>query len=446
MILIQIAATLGDLLVQRSLRIEYKWSTRRSLLAGTISATLAVLVVLFIVDRVAPFEFTALCFDGTKMGACCMWERDSDGVERKVCGTSYDEKPQGFVNMLPAMMKYKLLLLNGVSGVAYSVCNTLLLKHYPGQILKVNATLVSTFFIAPIAWMLMPYETERVQPISFSLVFLAIFGATLSTLSPGQFIFWKPHDISGDCNDKEDENGESANDRESVLSERMHLVNGATASEPLPRLPLKKRRRHSRAVSTTFLAASAARDSATISLSFLVMALSSAFWAAMQRWAQVSCGVNHLGFLAIDQIASAPYIFAYILLVSSYPARQFLLWESDQNETFFSSLKRSFRQSTRHKCRGFAILVVAKIFTAVYLIGQFMLLCAFDPALVVLQMSALRVVFSWSATLLTTVLFPNFLQVGSEEKKASMDPRNLTLKLVGSVMLLCVLWGVAYTK
>ena len=106
-----------------------------------------------------------------------------------------------------------------------------------------------------------------------------------------------------------------------------------------------------------------------VSLAFVMMAVSSALWACMQRYAQYTAGVNHLGFLSIDQIYSTPYVvferavreyyplnhFTFSIfqqvhcivrhLISIYPMNRILLWQSDRDEALTESLVVTWKQS-----------------------------------------------------------------------------------------------------
>ena len=175
-------------------------------------------------------------------------------------------------------------------------------------------------------------------------------------------------------------------------------------------------------------------------MAFAMMAVSSALWACMQRYAQYIAGVNHLGFLSIDQIYSVPYIALYVIIISVYPLNRILLWQSDRDESLTDSLSLTWKQSIRNYGKGATLIILGRVFTCFYLVGQFFVLVSYDVTYTFLEMNILRLLISWLCTLVTTFLFPKFLRIAAKEQQETSNPAAIVSKVMGSVLLLCLLW------
>ena len=180
---------------------------------------------------------------------------------------------------------------------------------------------------------------------------------------------------------------------------------------------------------------------ARFAVAFGMMAFSCALWTVIQHYAQIVCGVNHLGFLALDQVAAAPYILLYTAVVSLSPFDRLLLWAPDRmsKETLRESIAHAWRQSSRNHGKGVLLLLASKMLTTLTVAGGFLLVVTFNPATVVLQMSVMRLLMSWVCTVVVIGLFPDFLRISDEEKASEFSVENLLLKLSGSAILICLL-------
>ena len=272
---IQLVATISDVLMQRAYRIEYKNSTRRSLFVGTAIAASVSFVLIPIFSAFVPESFASKCFgDDGRLVDCCSWSSSGDRV-CKLYGS------QGLRTMFRSVFEHPFLLLNGVSAVVYCSSSVILLKHSAGQILKVNATLASTFVITPLIRLLMPYE--NVRPIAPIFVCISILGATLSTISPSQVPF---------CRTFDDGVVDLSRSNRSKADEKRYLLETEAAGFDRPSGLVVPR---TRSLSDVFVGNSSAKASAEVLGAFVLMVASSATWTVMQRYAQSSCGINYLG-------------------------------------------------------------------------------------------------------------------------------------------------------
>ena len=54
--------------------------------------------------------------------------------------------------------------------------------------------------------------------------------------------------------------------------------------------------------------------------------------------------------------------------------------------------------------------------------------------------SFIFILISWLCTLVTTFLFPKFLRIAAKEQQETSNPAAIVSKVMGSVLLLCLLW------
>ena len=364
-----------------------------------------------------PLDLTSKCFEDGGLENCCdHYEEDDlkehDEFDPPRCGLGGPDVSQGVTTALETLYLYPLLLVNGLTAVLYHVAEVILLKHSVGQILKVNACLGSTFLITPIVNVLVPFDD--VAPIPPFLVGLAAVGATLTALSPVQ---WKY--IFSSLGFGRNKTKQEEEEIRPILMEK-----GKD----------EKKKKNEGKMSP--LAAAFA-----LSVAVGVMLFSSALWASFQRYAQMECGVNHTGYVAVDQIVGGVYILVYVACISSEPLKSVLLWKEDVNsgESFTDALSCTVKQSTKNGFRGTILIALAKLFATLRLVGQFYLLVKYNPALVMLEMNIARLLISWIATLVMVIFIPSVLNISEEERKRALDLWMLLLKFVGSSILIGLL-------
>eukprot|EP00940_MAST-03C_sp_MAST-3C-sp2_P001545 g1545.t1 len=308
----------SDTMLQRAFRVEYGGSPRRSIVAATIGAAVVTAILILAIQYLAPQAYTAECFDDGSLEPCCD-DTDTEAVSKRafkhVCGiggsspASYANPPtQGVTTMFVALYRYPLLLVNGLTAIVYHICEVVILKHSVGQILKVNACLGSTFLITPLVRYLVPLEDPA--PIAPLLVLLAAVGATLSALSPVQLRqianTFCPALATTEGNERGPRllSGKAANgDKEASR--------GMASYGARPREKDDKERAEKNGAPLIVQATK-------LSAAFAAMLVASAMWAAMQRYAQVSCGVNHSGYVAIDQVVGGLYILLFVYVISEF--------------------------------------------------------------------------------------------------------------------------------
>ena len=120
-----------------------------------------------------------------------------------------------------------------------------------------------------------------------------------------------------------------------------------------------------------------------------------------------------------------------------------LLWQSDRDEALTESLVVTWKQSFDNYGKGATLISLGRIFTCVYLVGQFFVLVSYDVTYTFLEMNVLRLLISWVCTLITTFLFPKFLHIAKKEQQDTSNPVAIISKVMGSVLLLCLLWVVS---
>ena len=421
-VLVQLFAVSSDTMLQRAFRVEYQGSSRRSILAATIGAAVVTAIAILMFQYGLPLKLTSKCFQDEGLNNCCDHyheddAKDHDEFDPPRCGLGGPDVSQGVTTAFETLYLYPLLLLNGLTAVLYHVAEVIILKHSVGQVLKVNACLCSTFLIPPIVRILVPFD--NVEPIPPLLVCLAAVGATLTALSPVQ---WK---YMFSCF------------RSSAVQDKSLLARNEEEIRPIMMEKGKKKKQEtSVSSSSSSLAAAFA-----LSIAVATMLFSSALWASFQRYAQNECGVNHTGYVAVDQVVGGVYILVYVVSISSEPLKGILLWKEDvdSGESFKDALSRTLKQSTSNGYRGLILIGLAKLFATLRLVGQFYLLVKYNPALVMLEMNITRLLISWIATLVMVVLIPSVLDISEKERERALDTWMLLLKFAGSSILIGLL-------
>ena len=422
-VLVQLFAVSSDTMLQRAFRVEYQGSSRRSILAATIGAAVVTALAILMFQYGLPLKLTSKCFEDEGLNNCCDYyheddARDHDEFDPPRCGLGGPDVSQGVTTAFETLYLYPLLLLNGLTAVLYHVAEVIILKHSIGQVLKVNACLCSTFLIPPIVRILVPFD--NVEPIPPLLVCLAAVGATLTALSPVQ---WK---YMFSC---------FRSSSTTTVQDKFLLARNEEEIRPIMMEKEKKKQETSSSSSSSLAAAFA------LSIAVATMLFSSALWASFQRYAQNECGVNHTGYVAVDQVVGGVYILVYVASISSEPLKGILLWKEDvvSGESFKDALSNTLKQSTSNGYRGLILIVLAKLFATLRLVGQFYLLVKYNPALVMLEMNITRLLISWIATLVMVILVPSVLNISEMERERALDTWMLLLKFAGSSILIGLL-------
>lgn len=468
---VQIVGTLADTLLSRTFRVEFSGSPRRSLIASTIVAAVVTTVGVLLLEFGLPLKYSADCMTQDRGLVPCCGSSYPLALDGSVCAAGAGA-PQGVTNVLRLLYEHPWLLLNGFSAVVYACATVILLSHSIGSILKVNATMFSTFLIAPLLKIFNPESS--VKGIPLVIVVAAAFGATLSSITLPQ-LYWllafpwrllqklcpscrcdENQQFQGVDQEEGEETVEGAADRWRRTAKKAAVVGNAMGAfrapfkihtnarfavgGPPPPLPPQLSRRASMGIEASL----AATGAGSLSLAFFLLAVSMAFWTVMQRYSQDICGVNHLGFVTLDQVASAPYILLYTALVSVPPLRGPMLWEADRlaGETLTESFTHTWREAIRNRGTGMLLLVASRMLMCAAIAGGFLIVVMFNPAIAVMQMSVVRLLVSWVSTTTIILLCPGWLRISSEEKAEALDFTNLLLKLVGSIVLVCVLYVV----
>ena len=215
---------------------RYRGSPRRALIASTIGGGVVATAMVYAFQISLPSKYSAYCMENGELLPCCSW--DEPGSSR--CNIR-SRDPQGMSSAFDSMLNFPFLFLNGVSAIIYCLANVLILRHSAGQILKVNASLFATILIAPLLWIIVPYERDFTPAISFFAVFVAITGATLSTATPVQI-----KNVLYGCLCEEDHQNKDSNDE----FERSSLIPEVSSERQLQRPKLNRNISSSSTMST----------------------------------------------------------------------------------------------------------------------------------------------------------------------------------------------------
>ena len=277
-----------------------------------------------------------------------------------------------------------------------------------GVVLIVMAALTSSFLITPLQHLFRVPVSDAVQP---GAVVLGIIGAVLCVLERNP----KPL-LSGN---------DAVNDASPARDVETTQLQEAQDGSPVE-------------VHWTATAKSLALSSLPLFGSFALLSAAYACYFVVMVYFNDHCSVNPWGYNAFDQVTLPLFIYLTFTFCDLVPIlRRVLLIESDQQERFLDAVKGAFREDvTDSRGAGLATMFLYRLLINGRAIGYSFIATHYDLAAAYLQLTLVRVVFSWLGSLVLVFFAPRFIAAEPEERRKTLDPINLTLKGFGSACIL----------
>lgn len=371
---------------------------------------------------------------------------------------------QGPLTIYRALDLCPLLLVNGLLNIVYYLGEASMYRQPLGVLMLVLAALTSSFIIAPLQeW----FSLDGAKQVSGAAIALGVFGAVCCLVertppSP------PPVFVSDRMTDDEPVPS-SASLRIQGLVESDEDISSSAGGDSLPRFssaaaetaPLNSTDNHrssfgSRGDSlsngknsrssgrptkvnvpcwTPRVRAVWARAKTILPLfgPFLMLSFAYALYFVIMLLYNDRCKINMWGYNAYDQVTFPVYMFAVFFMVDSISVcKRNIRWDERQDESMIESCKVCFKELTDNRCAGlvnmfvYRLLINARAVAYTYITVQYNLSSSY------LELTLIRVVLSWMASLVLVLLLPAFIQSEQLEQQKLKDWLNLLLKVVGT--------------
>jgi hypothetical protein len=439
----QLASVVGDSFGQRCSRVYHGGNRRRFIIALVTVSSIQMFVVLSIIQLALP-DTTKIIYETV------------NGTTTDFCGApehADDDRcyAQGPLTIYRAVELCPFLLFNGVLNLVYYVGEASMYRQSLGVLMLVLAALASSFIIAPLQ---MWFDLDGAKQVNGGAIALGVIGALLCLIER------TPKAAAYLQLPRSDEHLESEGGHPvpSQISLKEHSVNeGSRLNLSDPNAPQQLQGTTPRTGRTGANAAAAGACNRCFAMMaqvkaflpmlapFVLLSFAYALYFVIMLLYNDKCKINMWGYNAFDQVSFPLYMFAVFFIVDFFtPCRENVRWDEQQDDTLWISVKVTFKELTANKGAGlwnmftYRLLINSRAIAYTYITVQYNLSSSY------LQLTLIRVVLSWMASLLLVLLVPRFILSEPLEQLKLRDWVNLTLKFVGTGAIVGSLFIIHY--
>ncbi|KAH3760312.1 hypothetical protein Pelo_7867 [Pelomyxa schiedti] len=472
-VLAQIISTVGDAFGQRVSRIVHKSSRRKLLISLTCMNCVQMFVFLSCCYWMVPAKYTgAVYVDGVEI--MCYQEID---VEHKDMSCTPDTchavpcPPQGPATALVYSYYYPLILLGGFVNWAYYTGEIFLYREALGLLFLVLANLASSFLVNPIMYL---FNLPVTSTIPASVYCLGIVGALLCTIekvgvdfgactrklkvklgfkdtssqpSASTPLLHKEGEVdTASVKIQSDEESISLEKGEEVVGARHRTTATTTtttsttttstsqSTEESPVAPKSTTKPWKERLLSLFFA------TLRVMIPFFILSIAYAFWFCLQIIYNDTYHLNVFGFTTVDKVLLIFYVALYLFIVDTWPGFK-QIFESPQyhNENYVTSVAHAWEENTTPWYNIFAVFFF-RGFVNIRSFIYFYLAVLYDPNSTYLELTLVKIIFSWLGVVVVVLLVPRFIGTSPEERKRVFEPVGVTLKLIGTTLILISLF------
>ena len=431
----QFISVCGDSFGQRCCRVYHKMSRRRFLLAMCMVSCLQMFISLSIIQLAAP-KMTTIIYEvknKTTIDYC-------DTLEGMGSDDCY---PQGPLTIYRAVGACPLLLINGVINMGYYIGEACLYQQPLGVLMLVLAALSSSFIIAPLQ--------EAVglpggSGIPVGALILGIAGA-LICVAERQPKKSDSDDVAAAVDDgaAADGKGETKSLTDGVhvqgFSEQsLDASSAAYHSQVNPITTALDDTRRSKAdqqKSKPAIVCGWIKSHLPLLLPFALLATVYAMYFVIMLFYNDHCRSNMWGYNSVDQVLLPLYLLSMFFLIDISPTkiRTTLTTAEDKKETFAQAFRGMLRELTANKCAGLLHMFTYRLLINGRALAYSYIAVRYNLASSYLQLTLIRVVLSWMASVVLVLVLPKFIQAEPFEQVKLKDKVNITLKIIGTVII-----------
>jgi hypothetical protein len=416
----QLVSVTGDSFGQRSSRVYHHGNRRRFILSLVVVSCLQMFLVLSVIQIALPSTVTIIykTEDHKTFDYC-----DLPGNE-----ASEHCYAQGPLTIYKALYMCPMLLLDGLINIFYYIGEASMYCQPLGVLMLVLTALTSSFIIAPMQeW----FDLKGAKSVSVVAILLGLVGAVVCLLERSV------------VDDSQDENGQPPTDENLNADRQSTAVVGQPPSSLLNRI----------AAHLPLLGP------------FVMLSFTYALYFVLMLYYNDTCKVNMWGYNAFDQVVLPLYIFPMFVLVEMVPPlnRYFddkpvgsarppasayhpIATEdaddgaaatptSETAETFVEAARHAWVELTENRCAGllnmfiYRLLINARAMAYTYIAVRYNLSSSY------LELTLIRVVLSWMASLGLVLVVPRFIDAAEDERRKLKDPVNIGIKVVGTALI-----------
>ena len=177
----------------------------------------------------------------------------------------------------------------------------------------------------------------------------------------------------------------------------------------------------------------------SIYVGFFILALSNAFWTLFQVIFARDYNINYIGYISLDQIYGSSTTLLITAAGACLPCTRSWTRNKTVGDLFGSVLKKTFG-SLCTSPMAFVYLAVSKLISNCMIVVYFILSTKYDPGMVVLEMSLIKVFIGVLYTICVAFCFPAFLAMSQEELDEIKSISYITRRIFGLMCIVLALY------
>ena len=180
----------------------------------------------------------------------------------------------------------------------------------------------------------------------------------------------------------------------------------------------------------------------TPTVGFYLLTFSTAAWTLCQVEFASRFGIDHLGYMSLDQLYGSLLSFVVILALPAAPCAPSPT--TSQRRAPLQLLRDVVHKTWGTMCSGpgSLLLFVSKVLSNGLIVVYFQMSTTYDPGMVVLETALVKTLLGWVYTVSLAVVCPTYIGFSADERREALAPRQVLRQGVGMVLIalaLCVL-------
>ena len=338
-------------------------------------------------------------------------------------------KFQGPFFITTSILIHPILLLNGFAEMGYTYGTAYVYKSYTGIVLKVIAAFVAAICIKPLLPVLGFGNSAVSNHIYIVSICFAISGVYFSLTerrcSTHTNILEHSESETGESETGESETGES-NSPDFDSDEHELMLNSDKSHKPCEQSV------HSE-INTRYVGY-------TQYVGFFILVLANACWALFQIIFAREYAIDHIGYISLDQIYGRLTSIVFTAIITHMRQK----WTENRtvHELFLTVIRKTFGSICKTPA-AFLYLTISKLISNCMIVVYFILSTTYDPGLVLLEMSFIKVILGVVYTISVAFCCPIFLDMTEAELN---EIKSVSYVIKRTIGIICIMSGLCLLK
>jgi len=327
-------------------------------------------------------------------------------------------KFQGPFFITTSILIHPILLLNGFAEMGYTYGTAYVYKSYTGIVLKVIAAFVAAICIKPLLPVLGFGNSAVSNHIYIVSICFAISGVYFSLTerrcSTHTNILEHSESETGESETGEFDSPDFDSDEHELM------LNSDKSHKPCEQSV------HSE-INTQYVG-------------FFILVLANTCWALFQIIFAREYAIDHIGYISLDQIYGTLTSIVFTAIITHMRQK----WTENRtvHELFLTVIRKTFGSICKTPA-AFLYLTISKLISNCMIVVYFILSTTYDPGLVLLEMSFIKVILGVVYTISVAFCCPIFLDMTEAELN---EIKSVSYVIKRTIGIICIMSGLCLLK